>query len=66
MMENSRPEEGYLINDVRNFLRWEKLTKETIDTTIKSIKILFRLEKENEVIKDRILREIRNVFRLGK
>ena len=66
MMENSRPEERYLINDVRNFLRWEKLTKETIDTTIESIKILFRLEKENEVIKDRILREIRNVFRLGK
>ena len=30
----------------------EKLKKETIDTTIKDIRNIFRLEKENEVITD--------------
>ena len=32
----------------------------------KDIKSFFRLEKENQAIKDRILRDIRNVFRLQK
>ena len=43
----------------------EKLKKkEIIDTTIKDIRNLFRLKKENKGIKDR--RGIRNVFRLEK
>ena len=42
----------------------EKLKKETIDTIIKDIRNLFRLEKENKAIKDRMLRDIRSVFRL--
>ena len=43
--------EGNLIKDVNNHLRLEKLKKETI----KCIRNLFRLEKENKAIKDRIL-----------
>ena len=30
------------------------------DTTVKDIRNLFRLKKENEAIKDRIIRDIRN------
>ena len=47
----------------------EKLKKERINTTVKYIKNLFRLEKlkkENEEIKDRILRDTTSVFRLEK
>ena len=39
-----------------------KTKKETIATTIKDIRNLFRLEKENEVIKGRIIRDIRKAF----
>ena len=35
---------------------------QTNDTTIKGIQNLFRLQKENKAIKDRITRDIRNVF----
>ena len=47
----------------------EKLKKERINTTVKYIKNLFRLEKlkkENEEIKDRILRDTTSAFRLEK
>ena len=44
-MENPRPEEENIIEDVRNLFRLEKLEKETVDTTIKDIRNLFRLEK---------------------
>ena len=44
----------------------EKLKKVTIDTGIKGIRNLFRLEKENKDIKDRIIRDDRNPFRLDK
>ena len=44
----------------------EKLKKETIDTTIKYIKNLFKLEKGNKAIKEKILRDIRKVFKLEK
>ena len=47
-MENSRFEEENIIKDGRNLSRLEKLKKETIDITIKIIKNLFRLEKENK------------------
>ena len=40
-------------------LKTQKQPKENI---IKSIKYLFKLKKENEAIKDRIIREIRTLF----
>ena len=43
-----------------------KLRKETNDTTIKDVRNLFRLEKENEAIRDRIVRDIRNLFEYGE
>ena len=62
-MENPRPSEEKVIN----IFRLEKLKEETINTTIKDIRILlFRLQGENEEITYRILRDIRNVFRLEK
>ena len=36
--------------------------RETYDTTIKDIRNLFTLKKENEAIKDKIIRTIRNFF----
>ena len=42
----------------------EKLKKETIDTTSKGIRNLFRLEKENEEIKGRIFEVLRNITNL--
>ena len=45
----------------------EKLKEETINTTIKDIRnLVFKLQGENEEITDRILRDIRNIFRLEK
>ena len=32
------------------------------DTTIKNIRNLFRLTKKNQVMKDRVIRDIRNLF----
>ena len=46
-------------------LRWKKsfkTRKKIDDTTIKGITNLFRLKKENDVIKGRIIRDIRNLF----
>ena len=42
----------------------EKPKKETIDTTSKGIRNLFRLEKENEEIKGRIFEVLRNITNL--
>ena len=36
------------------------------NNTINSIKNVFKLKKENEAIKDRILRDIRNLFEKEK
>ena len=36
------------------------------DTIIKNIRILFRLEKETKAIKDRILRDIKNLSEQGE
>ena len=44
------------------FLDWKNFKKQAIDTTIKGIRNLFKLEKESEEIKDTILRDIRNLF----
>ena len=42
------------------------LKRETIDSTIKDIRHLFRREKENKAIKGIILRGVRKVFMLEK
>ena len=39
-----------------------KLEKEANDDTIKGIRNLFRLDKEDKAIKDRISRDIRNLL----
>ena len=67
-MESLSLGEENISKDVRIFLDWKKkqLKRETFDTTIKDIRNIFRLEKENEKIKDRILRDIRNAFTLKK
>ena len=38
------------------------MKKEIDSTTVKDIRSLFRLKKENEAIKDRIIRDIRYLF----
>ena len=45
MMADLRSEKENIIKYVRNHFRLEKLKKEAVDTTIKDIKNLFRLEK---------------------
>ena len=55
MIENPRTEEEKIIKDVKNLFKFEKLKKDTTDTTIKEIRNLFRLQKENKAIKQRIL-----------
>ena len=51
--------EENMVKDVRNLFR---LKKEINHTTFKDKRNFFRLKKENTVIKDRILRDIRNPF----
>ena len=62
-MESSNLEEKNIIKDLTDFFRLKKLKKETIDTTIKIIRNLFIPEKENEKMKDRILRDMGYLFR---
>ena len=59
MMENPRIEEENIIKDIRNLFR---LKKELNYTAIKDIRNPFRLKKENKAIKDRIPRDIKNLF----
>ena len=40
----------------------ERLKREIGDTRIKDIRSLFRLKEENEAIKERVVRNIRNFF----
>ena len=58
-MESSRLDERNIIKDVRNLF---KLKKEIDDTTIKYIRNILRINTENKLIKDIILRDIRNLF----
>ena len=58
-MENPRPEEEKIIKDIRRLFR---LKKELIYTAIKDIRNLFRREKETKANKDRILRDVENLF----
>ena len=63
MMENPRSEEENMIKDTRNFLR---LKEELNYNACKDIRNLSRQEKETKAIKDRILRDIKNLFEHGK
>ena len=58
-MEKVRFEEENLIKDIRNHFR---LNKELNYATIKYTRYLFRREKQIKTIKDRILRDIKNLF----
>ena len=58
-MENPRAEEEKIIEDIRNLFR---LKKELNYTAIKDIRNLFRLKEQIKANKDRILREIKNLF----
>ena len=58
-MENPIPEKENKIKYVRNLFRLWKLKIESINTTIKNIRNVFILEKENKTIKERQLRDIR-------
>ena len=49
--------------DVRNLFR---LKKPVNDNTVKDIRNPFRLKNENEASKDRIIRDIRNLFEQEK
>ena len=57
MIESSVLEEEQIVKDVKNLFRLKKPKAETIDTTIKDIRSIFILEKENKTIKDRMLRK---------
>ena len=57
MIESSVLEEEQIVKDVKNLFRLKKPKTETIDTTIKDIRSIFILEKENKTIKDRMLRK---------
>ena len=59
MTENLCLEEENIIKDRRILVRSKK---ELNYTAIKDIRTLFRLEKETKAIKDRILRDINNLF----
>ena len=49
--------------NIRNFFR---IKKELNNIAIKNIRALFRLGKETKAIKDRILRDIMNIFQYGE
>ena len=52
-----------LIKELRNLFR---LIEEQNYTAVKEIKILFRQEIETKPLKDRILRDIKNLFKHEK
>ena len=58
-MENPRPKEKKLIKDKINLFRQKR---DLSYTAIKDKRNLFRLEKETKLIKDRIQRNIKNLF----
>ena len=59
MMESLSLEERNIIKDIRNLFRQKK---ELDYTAVKDIRNLFRLKKETKAIKDRILRDIKNLL----
>ena len=58
-MESLSLEEENVIKDIRNLFR---IKKKQNYIAIKYIKNLFRQEKKTIAIKDRILRDIKNIF----
>ena len=62
-MENQRPGEENIIKDIRNLFILEN---ELNYTVIKHIRKLFRLQKESKVIKDKIFKNIKNLFSMKK
>ena len=62
-MESSSLEEKKIIKDIRNLFRLEK---EINYTAIKDKRNIFRLEKETKAVKDRIFRDMKNLFEHGK
>ena len=58
-MESLSLEEENVIKDIRNLFR---IKKKQNYIAIKYIKNLFRQEKKTKAIKDRILRDIKNIF----
>ena len=49
--------------DVRNLFR---LKKETNDTAVQDEGNLFRIKKENKTIKNRVIRDVRNLLDMNK
>ena len=63
--DKNKEKKDILINNVRIFLDVRilfRFQKEIDDTTIKDIINLFSLKKESEVVKDRVIRDIRSLF----
>ena len=60
IMESLSLEEVGIIKDIRDLSRIKQ--KELTYTAIKHIRNLFRQERETKAFKDRILRDIKNVF----
>ena len=60
MIENPRSVAEKIIGDIWNLFR---LNIELNYTAIKDIRNLFRIEKETKAIKDRILRDIKILFK---
>ena len=58
MLEHLRSKEENIIKDIKNLFR---LKTKLNYTAIKDIRNLFRLKKETKAIKDRILRDIKNL-----
>ena len=58
-MESLILQEENIIKDIRNLFR---LKQKQNYTAIKGIRNLFRQEKETKAIRDRILRDIKNLF----
>ena len=58
-MKNVRPEEENITKDIRNFFR---LKKDFNYPAMKDKRNLFRLEKETKSSKNRIQRDINNLF----
>ena len=59
MMESLIIDKGNIIKDIKNIFR---LKEELNYSAIRNIRNLFRLEKENIAIKDKIYRDIKNLF----
>ena len=61
--EKDRKVEDNIIKDVINLFRLrKKIIKETWDSIVKNERHIFKSKKENKAIKERKIRDIRNLF----